>query len=94
MPPDVIVGGLESILTSTEPEAKHPVGVLTTENRDVWAAARKHLVSLGNSEALELIDTSLFNLVLDDSNPGNDPVRLIRLFLHADGINRCVLVLG
>lgn len=90
VPPHVIVSALNYILTSNDPAAKHPVGVLTTLDRSKWASHRKHLQSIGNSEALELIDTSLFNLVLDDDRPGDKPEDLIRLFLHSDGSNRCV----
>ncbi|XP_054280161.1 carnitine O-palmitoyltransferase 2, mitochondrial [Macrosteles quadrilineatus] len=86
--PDVILGAIQKILSSTETAASYPVGVLTTENRDVWATARSHLESIGNTEVLELIDTALFNLVLDDVTLGPDPVSMTRAFLHGDGTNR------
>ncbi|XP_046682241.1 carnitine O-palmitoyltransferase 2, mitochondrial [Homalodisca vitripennis] len=86
--PDVILGGLDQILDEDDPVAEHPVGILTTADRDYWAKARKHLESIGNKEELNLIDSSLFNLVLDDATPGEDPISMVRLFLHADGVNR------
>ena len=37
--------------------------------RDSWATARQHLLDLGNKEALDLVDSALFCLVLCDSSP-------------------------
>lgn len=73
--------------------AQFPVGVLTTENRDVWADARKHLESLGNSEVLDLIDSSLFNLCLDEVRLGKDRIKTVKQFLHSNGVNRFEIVI-
>mmetsp|Transcript_26061 Transcript_26061/g.38534 ORF Transcript_26061/g.38534 Transcript_26061/m.38534 type:complete len:740 (-) Transcript_26061:64-2283(-) len=47
------------------------VGALTTLNRDQWALAREQLLncSIGNTRALDIIDSALFVLVLDDYQP-------------------------
>ncbi len=48
-----------------------PVGALTTMQRDAWADARQALVARSglNAAALELVDSALFALCLDDSRP-------------------------
>ena len=58
--------------------AKSAVGVLTTENRRTWAGLREHLLSgvdkgddgvSMNQETLKLVDSALFILCLDDTEP-------------------------
>ncbi|KAF8426640.1 Choline/Carnitine o-acyltransferase-domain-containing protein [Tirmania nivea] len=53
--------------------AKSAMGVLTTENRRVWASLREVLTRDGpnsnNSECLRIIDTALFILCLDSVSP-------------------------
>ena len=58
--------------------AKSAVGVLSTEHRRIWAGLREHLLSDGdgekpgqtsNREALQIVDSALFIVCLDDSNP-------------------------
>ena len=55
---------------SLDPQSswKYPVGVLTTLNRDVWAAARIELVAL-NPETVATIDSAILVLCLDDDEP-------------------------
>lgn len=64
---------------------------MTTENRDTWAKARKNLVGLSNKNAanLEMIDSALFCLCLDDTLTDYEkPVGGIRNFLFDEGANR------
>jgi carnitine O-acetyltransferase len=70
-------------------ERAPPVGALTSENRDVWAAARKNLVaaSTANQAALEAIEASSFIVCLDDAAPVTLEERA-RQYLHGDGQNR------
>ncbi|KAL7275183.1 carnitine O-acetyltransferase yat1 [Rhizina undulata] len=53
--------------------AKSAVGVLSTENRRVWAGVRDILTRDGadsnNSECLRIVDTALFVLCLDSTSP-------------------------
>lgn len=53
--------------------AKSAVGVLSTENRRVWAECRDYLTRGGsdstNTENLRIVDTALFVLCLDDAAP-------------------------
>jgi hypothetical protein len=44
------------------------IGVLTSMDRDAWADARAHLESIGNVEALNLIDSSLYVISLEDEH--------------------------
>lgn len=90
--PAIILSNIKRILKSDVRPAEFPVGVLTTENRDLWASARKHLESLGNSQVLDLIDSSLFNLSLDEVVLHSDYIKTVQLFLHADGFNRCDII--
>lgn len=68
---------------------QHPLGYLTTENRNTWAEARRQLMEQ-NSQQMMDIDGALFNLVLDDVDSENDPVKMTKLFLHGDGANRYI----
>jgi hypothetical protein len=44
-----------------------PLGILTTQNRDAWAKDRAELVATPkNAASLELVDSALFALCLDD----------------------------
>nr|XP_018904354.1 PREDICTED: carnitine O-palmitoyltransferase 2, mitochondrial [Bemisia tabaci]XP_018904355.1 PREDICTED: carnitine O-palmitoyltransferase 2, mitochondrial [Bemisia tabaci]XP_018904356.1 PREDICTED: carnitine O-palmitoyltransferase 2, mitochondrial [Bemisia tabaci] len=85
--PSKILGCLKYILELKTP-AEYPIGVLTTLDRNHWAKLRGSLESLGNSEALGLVDSSLFNISLDDENCQDDIEKTTQLFLHADGTNR------
>lgn len=72
----------------------NPIGVLTTENRNKWATLRKHLlkISSDNEKSMNLIDSALFCINLDDTtyNVDNDDdnISLVRNFLHSNGENR------
>ncbi|XP_052865340.1 carnitine O-palmitoyltransferase 2, mitochondrial [Anopheles cruzii] len=88
--PATLMSRLERVLNDQRSLAADPLGLLTTENRDTWAAARNHLAQLtGNAKSLELVDSALFCLCLDEStaDPVN-PVPAIRDFLFGDGTNR------
>eukprot|EP00546_Thalassionema_frauenfeldii_P007395 CAMPEP_0178911088 /NCGR_PEP_ID=MMETSP0786-20121207/9479_1 /TAXON_ID=186022 /ORGANISM="Thalassionema frauenfeldii, Strain CCMP 1798" /LENGTH=733 /DNA_ID=CAMNT_0020583453 /DNA_START=97 /DNA_END=2298 /DNA_ORIENTATION=- len=72
--------GIQDILTSIVDDgkkinlaelSKDAIGVLTTLDRNKWALARKKLISHSeeNKSALEMIDSALFVLVLDDFEP-------------------------
>ena len=67
--------------------SQNPIGYLTAENRDTWAYTRRLLME-NNSSQMEAIDSALFNLVLDDVDTDNDPVKISKLFLHGNGANR------
>lgn len=79
---------LKYILDDTTPPAEHPIGVLTTENRNTWAKARQHLENIGNVDVLSLIDSGIFTLCFDDVEIAGDLYLLLRHFLHSDGQNR------
>ncbi|ESP01146.1 hypothetical protein LOTGIDRAFT_225472 [Lottia gigantea] len=82
-----IMSHIKFILDDTTPRPDHPVSILTTENRDIWATVRTQLINAGNEVALELVDSAVFTLILDDDKP-TDPNAVSRSFLHGDGINR------
>lgn len=56
MDPAYISNCLQYIMDDDSAVGQHPLGILTTENRDVWAEAREHLESLGNREVRSLLD--------------------------------------
>jgi carnitine O-palmitoyltransferase 2 len=65
-----------------------PVGILTTENRDTWAAARETLLQNPQNRAtLQTIDSALFAVSLDDVSTTSEE-ELAHLFLHGQGLNR------
>ncbi|KAG8789941.1 Carnitine O-acetyltransferase mitochondrial [Serendipita sp. 398] len=69
------VSELESLIAKVVAKADKegtgvPVGALTSDNRDIWTEARKHLASLGkNAETLERIDSAIVVVPLDDATP-------------------------
>ena len=71
-----------------EPEDRmhSAVGVLTSDEREVWARWRKHLEgNVGNAESLSIIDTSLFVLCLDDTTPPS-PSDMAKVALHGTSV--------
>lgn len=77
---------LQGILEDETPPPTHSLGYLTSMNRDDWAAIREE-VCLHNSEQLNAIDSALFVLCLDDSEP-TDAESLSHAMLHNYGANR------
>ena len=65
------------------------VGILTTENRDIWTEARSALLSAhaSNATALQAIESSAFVVCLDDASPVTLEERAHQ-YLHGDGSNR------
>ena len=68
-------------------DALHPLGVLTSEDRNKWATIRDNLEKLGNTEALRLIDSAIYCIALDDVS-SDEPDKLLSNFLHGDPKNR------
>ncbi|KAA8913262.1 Choline/Carnitine o-acyltransferase-domain-containing protein [Sphaerosporella brunnea] len=62
-------------MTPIQLAAKSAVGVLSTENRRIWANLRDILTQDGkdsnNSECLRIVDTALFVLCLDQTSPSS-----------------------
>lgn len=73
------------------PKAEYPVGILTTQNRDVWAKQRIYLEENGNQETLKKIDSAIFNIVLDDETIDDNKHKILTNYLHGDGLNRSLL---
>ena len=66
----------------------HPLAVLTSENRETWAAARSHLATNPkNAELLNGIDSALFGVFLDDRECKDEFVAT-EMFLHGEGDSR------
>ncbi len=65
------------------------VGVLTTENRDVWTEAREILIkaNAANRAALETLEACSFVVCLDDATPVTLEERAHQ-YWHGDGSNR------
>jgi carnitine O-acetyltransferase len=65
------------------------VGVLTTENRDVWTDARAVLLSADpkNVKAMEAVESASFVVCLDDASPVTLEERAHQ-YWHGDGQNR------
>ncbi|KAF6722019.1 Carnitine O-palmitoyltransferase 2, mitochondrial [Oryzias melastigma] len=78
---------LKYIMSDPAPEAEFPLGVLTSENRDVWAGLREKLIAAGNAEDLQTVDSALFCLCLDEEIM-KDHIHISHNMLHGDGCNR------
>ena len=60
--------------TPIQDAAKGALGVLSTENRKVWSGLRDIMTkdaASNNAECLNIVDTALFVLCLDDTEPSN-----------------------
>ncbi|CAB3375686.1 Hypothetical predicted protein [Cloeon dipterum] len=88
LPPSDLLACIDYITKDASAASEFPIGVLTSENRDVWAKARQELEAQGNAEVLNIIDSSIFNLSLDDEAVGSNREKLLRSYLHSDGANR------
>jgi len=70
-PPSHYARALEQIVASgAEEDAAGrpfvPLGLMTSEDREAWAVAREHLLTLpGNAEALHVVDSALYVISLD-----------------------------
>lgn len=90
-PIDTLAAGLRTVLqagaTAAPPQTS--VGHLTTKARADWATSRHALLAChpGNAEQLDLAETALFCLCLDDTAP-TGPRQACDQLLHGDGGNR------
>ncbi|KAI0230258.1 Carnitine O-palmitoyltransferase 2, mitochondrial [Lamellibrachia satsuma] len=87
LPGEEIQAHLKYIMSDRSVQPDHPLGVLTTADRDTWTSLRQQLEDAGNGERLRLIDSALFALALDDTGP-KDVRQISKSFLHSDGVNR------
>ena len=69
-PASHIMQQLEAILCTAADPAPYPVGILTTEHRDIWAQARERLA---NGEGGTVRGSGLYELLFQVSSPP-DPV--------------------
>ena len=70
-------------------EKSHPLGALTSQNRNIWYNAREALLSAHpvNAQALEAIQAASFVVCLDDASPVTLEERAHQ-YWHGDGQNR------
>ncbi|PWY98473.1 acyltransferase ChoActase/COT/CPT [Testicularia cyperi] len=72
-----MLGNLQAIVrdadkVGAEDVAKGSVGILTTEKRPIWSMYREHLrEDSHNRRCLEVVDTALFVVCMDDSSPSD-----------------------
>ncbi|KAJ2761282.1 Carnitine O-acetyltransferase mitochondrial [Coemansia sp. BCRC 34490] len=80
---------LDRIVEVADSDAAVPVGILTSDNRDLWADNYKLLseASPKNAEILEKIQSSAFLLCLDNTRPVTRE-EYHRTYWHGDGSNR------
>jgi carnitine O-acetyltransferase len=79
---------IENSSESNSSEKFHPIGVLTTDERDVWYKNRSHLESTEkNRKTLSVIDNALFILVLESTQPSTI-TESSKLIFHGNGQNR------
>ena len=83
--------GLGAVLAATATDARPgtSVGHLTTQAREDWATSRQALLAAdpGNRAALDVVETALFCVCLEDAVP-QDTHEACDLLLHGDSRNR------
>jgi len=75
--------------------AKGAVGVLTTEKQSIWSGLREFICSdkgSNNSDCLEIVDSALFVLCLDDTEPQNIAELCMNILCGTSEIERGVQV--
>ena len=84
-----LAAGLRAALeaTTTPAAAGTQVGHLTTLTRPDWAERRQALLDLGNGPVLDVVETALFCLCLEDVVPRDVP-EACDLLLHGDSAQR------
>ncbi|KAJ6525268.1 acyltransferase ChoActase/COT/CPT [Mycena vulgaris] len=62
---------IERVIAQAGDTAATPVGVLTSDNRDIWTDARAALLAAapGNAASLEAIESAMIVICLDDTKP-------------------------
>lgn len=79
---------MEAIKADVTPSPAHPMSFLTTLGRSEWSKAREELIlNSRNLEMIEKVDSALFVLCLDESQP-TEHLEATRVFLHNNGHNR------
>ncbi len=87
-PVDKLCSQLLGILNDPRPPPTHPIGYLTTMERDQWAELREELRSHAESaKNLSILDSAMFVLCLDDHEPTTIPDFTFTM-LHNHGANR------
>ena len=87
-PVEKICSQLLGILNDPRPPPTHPIGYLTTMERDQWAELREELTSNAESaKNLSILDSAMFVLCLDDHEPTTIPDFTFTM-LHNHGANR------
>lgn len=80
-------------MTPIQLAAKSAVGVLSTENRRVWANVRDILTGdQNNSDCLRLVDTALFVLCLDSASPSSGAELSMNMLCGTNVVERGVQV--
>jgi carnitine O-acetyltransferase len=87
--PAEIAAGLQAVLDLDSVRDDASAGHLTTKARAAWAADRRALLALdpANAAALDVVETALFCVCLEDDVPRDDLDVCDRL-LHGDSANR------
>lgn len=84
-----IMQDLNYILRDKAPKPEHEIGYLTTQERDKWAHARAHLLDTGNAGSINVIDSGIFCVVLEDDDCDvMDVLESTKMFLYGDGGSR------
>lgn len=81
--------------TPIQEAAKGALGVLSTENRKVWSGLRDIMTKdshSNNAECLNIVDTALFCLCLDDTEPSDTAALCANMLCGTSEINRGVQV--
>ena len=80
-----IDAALQQILATAE--AGQNIGILTTMEREAWAANRIALLNRKNKTQIKQMEEAVFALCLDEKSP-DDLVEISQMLLHGDGKNR------
>lgn len=84
LPAENVHNSLAYILKTAKPQdPDRCAGSLTSLERDEWADIRNELMEAGNAQNVNLVDSALFALCLDDLK-SQDPKRLIQSLLIGD----------
>jgi carnitine O-acetyltransferase len=76
-------------MANNDNKIEPPLGILTADHRDYWTKVRNTFVQFHkqNNESLKILESSIFMICLDDTNPSNND-DIARELWHGNGRNR------
>ncbi len=89
IPKEALNTSLKEVIRQSKSNSSLPIGLLTTQDRDLWANQYSAILQENevNQQIFSDLNSSIFFVCLDDESP-TSMQQLSQLMLHSDGTNR------